>query len=436
MWQTCFDKNRLDDIICHGLKEQMDPLSFKTFSTIAYQCLKKAREERPTMAKIMQQLEIALKVQLFEDLGKSMNFEKMKKIAYRATYTLTYISQSHLLLLFLKGILVDDGKTWFWVNKKGEHCELISAERCISKYERLYLEPITRPVSRFQFLFRHLSTPYWRLTVETQFLSPHVTYVVNLVYDYGKRDIPNLRIPFKYKWNATIQYSTSCVGYLGKDGWRRTELFQFTSTKNDYYFDIEFLREKKSQQYDQDPPSIEGIEFCPLDLTDKKLEEKNKVDNQLVTNSDINWGKKLPNGYSEILEWSEDTYHSLMTKKEVYFLLRKGLHLKDPQEWSSMGEWFSINKNSKKCHMLSARCILQEESLGWNFLSRRVSWVWKSLPGSRFGEVAETCDKNHLAFSLQIKPQLLSPGTIYACYLVYKLPENYLHVREHCSNTF
>ncbi|KAM0070544.1 putative protein kinase RLK-Pelle-CrRLK1L-1 family [Helianthus debilis subsp. tardiflorus] len=64
MWQTCFDKNRLDDIICHGLKEQMDPLSFKTFSTIAYQCLKKAREERPTMAKIMQQLEIALKVQV------------------------------------------------------------------------------------------------------------------------------------------------------------------------------------------------------------------------------------------------------------------------------------------------------------------------------------------------------------------------------------
>lgn len=33
--------------------------------------------------------------------------------------------------------------------------------------------------------------------------------------------------------------------------------------------------------------------------------------------------------------------------------------------------------------MLPARAILREEKGGWNFVSPRKSWQWKSLPGSR-----------------------------------------------------
>ncbi|KAJ0639798.1 putative protein kinase RLK-Pelle-CrRLK1L-1 family [Helianthus annuus] len=63
-WEKCFEEKRLDDIIFHGLKEHMEPGSISTFSTIAYQCLKVARKERPTMAEIVQKLEIALEQQV------------------------------------------------------------------------------------------------------------------------------------------------------------------------------------------------------------------------------------------------------------------------------------------------------------------------------------------------------------------------------------
>ncbi|XP_076903088.1 putative receptor-like protein kinase At2g23200 [Bidens hawaiensis] len=51
-WKLCYEDNKLDDIILPGLKEQMDPGSLISFSAIAYQCLEKVHEDRPTMAKI------------------------------------------------------------------------------------------------------------------------------------------------------------------------------------------------------------------------------------------------------------------------------------------------------------------------------------------------------------------------------------------------
>lgn len=60
------------------------------------------------------------------------------------------------------------------------------------------------------------------------------------------------------------------------------------------------------------------------------------VDKQPLTNSDIDWGKELPHDYTEILKWSNDTNHKSLTKQEVYFLLRKGLHIKNPQGYIFM----------------------------------------------------------------------------------------------------
>ncbi|MFS7922441.1 putative phloem protein [Helianthus anomalus] len=42
----------------------------------------------------------------------------------------------------------------------------------------------------------------------------------------------------------------------------------------------------------------------------------------------------------------------------------------------------------------------------------------------RFEKVAECCDNNHLAITFRIGSHLLSHDTMYACYLVFKLPEN------------
>ena len=63
-WKKYYEEKRLDDIINHDLKKQMEHGSLNTFSAIAYQCLKKSREERPSMAEVVKELEIALEQQV------------------------------------------------------------------------------------------------------------------------------------------------------------------------------------------------------------------------------------------------------------------------------------------------------------------------------------------------------------------------------------
>ncbi|KAL8238929.1 hypothetical protein R6Q59_015496, partial [Mikania micrantha] len=73
-WRRCYDEKRLDEVILPGLKDQMDPGSLKSFSAIAYHCVKKAREERPTMAEIVKELELSLKLQeIFESRTSLMH---------------------------------------------------------------------------------------------------------------------------------------------------------------------------------------------------------------------------------------------------------------------------------------------------------------------------------------------------------------------------
>ncbi|KVI05518.1 Protein kinase, catalytic domain-containing protein [Cynara cardunculus var. scolymus] len=50
--QNHYENGTLDEIIDSDLRKQMNPASLSTFSTIAYQCLKKCREDRPTMSQI------------------------------------------------------------------------------------------------------------------------------------------------------------------------------------------------------------------------------------------------------------------------------------------------------------------------------------------------------------------------------------------------
>ncbi|KAI7740096.1 hypothetical protein M8C21_026373 [Ambrosia artemisiifolia] len=72
MWRRCYNEKRLDEIILPGLKGQMDPRSVKLFSAIAHRCIRRAREERPTMAEIVKQLELSLEQQeVYENTPQS-----------------------------------------------------------------------------------------------------------------------------------------------------------------------------------------------------------------------------------------------------------------------------------------------------------------------------------------------------------------------------
>ncbi|CAI9284841.1 unnamed protein product [Lactuca saligna] len=62
--RNCYEKNDLSGIIFGNIKDEISPSSLREFVTIAYQCLKRDREERPSMKKILTALETALERQV------------------------------------------------------------------------------------------------------------------------------------------------------------------------------------------------------------------------------------------------------------------------------------------------------------------------------------------------------------------------------------
>ncbi|KAD6453721.1 hypothetical protein E3N88_08427 [Mikania micrantha] len=144
---------------------------------------------------------------------------------------------------------------------------------------------------------------------------------------------------------------------------------------------------------------VEGIEFRPLE----KVEHKDE--NQTISDSDAYCEEKFPTDYEDIMKWSTDIMQ-WTTKNEAYSIIRKGFLIDDGEKW------FSLDKNGKKCHMLSAAYI---ESWNEDQLS---------LSGSRFKE-ATLLSLSRFTIHCGIRSNLLSPQTTYATYLVYKyLPEN------------
>ena len=62
--RKCYKQNTIDEIIYGNIKDEINPHSLKAFTTIAYQCLKRGREQRPLMTKVVKVLESALQLQV------------------------------------------------------------------------------------------------------------------------------------------------------------------------------------------------------------------------------------------------------------------------------------------------------------------------------------------------------------------------------------
>ncbi|XP_023749244.1 uncharacterized protein LOC111897526 isoform X1 [Lactuca sativa] len=56
--------NNIEEVIYDGIKDEINPSALQEFTTIAYQCLRREREERPLMEDVVLKLESALKYQL------------------------------------------------------------------------------------------------------------------------------------------------------------------------------------------------------------------------------------------------------------------------------------------------------------------------------------------------------------------------------------
>ncbi|KAI3692370.1 hypothetical protein L6452_32184 [Arctium lappa] len=392
----------------------MDVSSLETFSDIAYQCLQNSREQRPLMAHVVEKLKIAVQ---YQEIYEVMELPKEYLAIIKTAVTpLIFRSEEELMRLLSKGILVNGGKTWFSRNKNGEHCELISARECLIPGGAAADEYTSEENSRFvQGNYQPLYGRF-KAHARTQFLSPGIIYTVNLVFKLLPMENSTYVTPFhlKYQLGEETEPSISYLAYGRENGWMTMELYQFTSDSTRFDIDIQFQSlfhdlHIWSLLYHLDITDlkiiIEGIEFRPLEKVVHDVLEDVKVDMQPTSD--------LPNDYKQIIKLSKDTI-KWTTKKELYNLFCKGFLISKRNGFliNNGEEWFSIANNGKKCPMLPARAILVKSE-----------WKWKRLPSSRFKEVALDCN-GEFSIICKIRSQILSPQTIYACYLVYKITEN------------
>ncbi|KAJ9539784.1 hypothetical protein OSB04_026290 [Centaurea solstitialis] len=94
MWRECFHENRLDDIIFHDLKEQIQRDSLVTFSTIANQCIQRDHKKRPTMVKVVQELEVAIKQQLGIHIIEESHEMKHNEVELQSTTSETITTRN------------------------------------------------------------------------------------------------------------------------------------------------------------------------------------------------------------------------------------------------------------------------------------------------------------------------------------------------------
>ncbi|KAL4581145.1 hypothetical protein LXL04_017354 [Taraxacum kok-saghyz] len=456
-WKKSYKEKKLDEIIFHNLKQDMDIRSLGTYSEIAYQCLQSSRTKRPKMSEVVEKLEISLRFQL--KLSKIDDFKEMVK---------SVANKEELESLLCNGIIVNGGNTWFSVNKNGEHCEMISPELhdTIGTYPIKYGETKSRYAAfscRFELSNRRIFYIQFSVDIKTKFLSPNITYKVNIVFIHGVKRWDNLSV--QYKSPSETNYLVSFVAHERRDGWLTAELYQFINVSGNIDLKIEFRC--------LNGIDVEGIEFVPV-------EKVHLEDEDVDLQTDTYWEQKLPSDYEEIIKCSKDSLQ-WNTKKELCSIFSNG---------SQSIPWISLTKNGKKCHMLSAKLALSSSSFRWQ---------WQSLPESRcsmycfceswvasgnfhmhmqlstMSGTYETfvfttlygpprlfrptganryfymCLNDMLAiggggnfalcldedlfkkaafdpvedFSIDIKSNILSPKTTYATYLVYKLQENH-----------
>ncbi|MED6203865.1 hypothetical protein PIB30_003605 [Stylosanthes scabra] len=130
--------------------------------------------------------------------------------------------------------------------------------------------------------------------------------------------------------------------------------------------------------------------------------------------SDSVWEHFLPSDLESIVSDSHQ-FSSLIaafpSKKALY------LHLSDHPLLIDQGrKSFQLEKASgKKCYMIGARGL----TVIWG--STPEYWEWIALPESRFEEVAKLVDVCWFEICGKISTSILSPGTQYAAFLVYKM---------------
>ncbi|KAL2469126.1 F-box protein PP2-B13 [Forsythia ovata] len=130
-----------------------------------------------------------------------------------------------------------------------------------------------------------------------------------------------------------------------------------------------------------------------------------------AADSDIVWERFLPCDCWDIVSRTH-TPLKFSSKKELFFILSDSILI------DSGNKAFALDKSSSlKSYILSAR------ELSILYSDEGNNWSWKSIPESRFEEVAELKTSGRLQIQGTIRTQILSPNTTYAAYLLIKISD-------------
>nr|GEV57749.1 protein kinase-like domain, phloem protein 2-like protein [Tanacetum cinerariifolium] len=224
-------------------------------------------EKRPTSL-----LVAGIDFQPSEEKVELQVFEEYQHIVEAASQSLTYRSLQELKQILMIGIHLKDYKTWFSLNEKGQHCEMISMKDCLIPNEAFTPRYESPYYSRFPAGVYEPKRKGFKTHVKTELLSPLITYTVNLVflaYSYHKEEY----IDFKYILKG--ETTTSTVDLANRkiaEFFHIAELCQFNSDGSIVDIEIDF---EDHGTYIQ----VEGISFEPLEKVEDQVSKKDKVEN-------------------------------------------------------------------------------------------------------------------------------------------------------------
>ncbi|GAB2218689.1 hypothetical protein Droror1_Dr00001916 [Drosera rotundifolia] len=129
---------------------------------------------------------------------------------------------------------------------------------------------------------------------------------------------------------------------------------------------------------------------------------------RFAAESDLVWEKLLPCDYLDIISRADDRALKLVSKKELFLCFCGSVSI------DGGSKIFTLDKSSGlKSYVLAPR----ELSIAWSKVP--MYWTWRSLPKSRFAEVAELGYTHWLEIHGKIKTQMLSPNKTYTAVLIF-----------------
>ncbi|XP_010024086.2 F-box protein PP2-B15 [Eucalyptus grandis] len=131
-----------------------------------------------------------------------------------------------------------------------------------------------------------------------------------------------------------------------------------------------------------------------------------------AADSDIIWARFLPSDHADIVSRSAAPVE-FSSKKELFLWLCQRPLLIDGGRKS-----FKLERSSG-----AVSYVLSTRELSINWSDDPAHWIWKTLPESRFKEVAELRTIDRLQIEGSIKTNALSPNTLYGTHLIFKVSD-------------